>query len=320
MKRLLGRLLFGRERIPQYVAVGLADPQEQISVFLHGMGQALDVTRNNVAASLRPFRIAICLPAEPREALLRRARLFLSFGERLGARPVMGTIRLRFDSAISLGGDRICIFETRGETNACLPPVRLRRQYVYQWLRNRRNRDPYNFRIIPRELPRLFAFYICPRPVALITVQRGEQGNMFPMDLIGPTSTPFFLLALRTASPSVDLIKECGRIALSRIPVEFTSIAYELGKHHKVRSVDWGSLPFETIPSATFGLRTPAAALGVAELNIAQAHTVGSHTLFVALPVHDERRSDGLRMFHVQGFYQDYLKRAGRPLMTLDSR
>src|SRR2546428_1449552 len=97
VKRLLGRLLFGRERIPQYVAVGLGDPQEQISVFLHGMGQALDVTSNNVAASLRPFRIAICLPAEPCEELLRRARLFLSFGERHGARAVMGTIRLRFD-------------------------------------------------------------------------------------------------------------------------------------------------------------------------------------------------------------------------------
>src|SRR5207247_3774103 len=158
-----------------------------VRVLLDGLGAPLDVTGNNVAVSLRPFLIGIAFADAQAEDTLQHASPLLSFRERRAGEPVIGTIRLRFWTAVSLGTWRLCVFETRGHTNRCLSPARLRLHYLYQRWSNFRNRSPYNFTVAPHDLRSLFVFYTCPRPVALISVQSGSASNIFPMDLIGPT-------------------------------------------------------------------------------------------------------------------------------------
>ena len=48
---------------PRYGPLGLHDPQQPVEVFLEGLGEPRNVTRNNVVAALRPFTIGIMFDA-----------------------------------------------------------------------------------------------------------------------------------------------------------------------------------------------------------------------------------------------------------------
>jgi flavin reductase (DIM6/NTAB) family NADH-FMN oxidoreductase RutF len=149
--------------------------------------------------------------------------------------------------------------------------------------------------------------YLCPRPVVLASVAHGGASNMFPMDLIGPTASPYFLLALRRTSPSIAMMTASRRVALADVPLEDAAIATRLGDRHKKAQIDWDNLPFETDRSAAHGLRVPRRALRVRDLAVREVREVGSHTLFVTEVVHEECRRDGLQMFTVSGPYYRYL-------------
>jgi flavin reductase (DIM6/NTAB) family NADH-FMN oxidoreductase RutF len=212
---------------------------------------------------------------------------------------------------------QVGLYRPAAHHNYCLPQLALRVHYLhYLWLqRRRKSNDP--FALSGAELHRLLIFYTYPRPVFLISVTSPLRSNIFPMDLIGRAGDSHYLLALRSTTPSVGLIQEVGRIAMSRIPLDLAPVAYELGKHHRLTNIDWNTLPFTVAPSSTFGIPVPRDALGVTELAIESSHVVGSHTVFVARIVSVDHRRDGLQMAHVQGFYQHYLQRiAGMPLPT----
>jgi flavin reductase (DIM6/NTAB) family NADH-FMN oxidoreductase RutF len=156
-------------------------------------------------------------------------------------------------------------------------------------------------------------FYICPRPVVLVTVEHQGTGNMFPMDLIGPTGSPWFSIALRLTSPAVDLMRQSRRLALASVPISYKDIAYKLGEHHRKVRIDWDSLPFRVQRSSQFGLPVAQAALRVREVRIEECHPVGSHMLFLTAPVSDTRRDPpvGKQLFHA--FYG-----TNRPPMNVD--
>lgn len=311
VKRLIKRALLGPQPIPQWAVTALRDPQQDVRVSLEGLGPPQDVTANNVVAALRPLTLAICLDAARHPALLPSVRPRLVFRSTSEDR-VLGTVSLTPRKWLPAGGHRYCLFETTGHTNYCVPRPRLWFHYGMHIRAMRNDRTPYNFKLAPRELLRLLVFYICPRPVVLVTVAWREALNLFPMDLVGPTDSGFFSLALRSTSPAVELMKASRRLALASPPFEYKDQVYSLGKHHRAPSIDPATLPFETDLSPTFGLPIVAAALRVREVEIHQAHVVGSHTVFLTRVVSDERRSQHLQLFHTCGFYQYYLERHGR--------
>jgi len=226
----------------------------------------------------------------------------------------LGRIGLRKTMSIPLSEGHYRVFAAVGHSDRCLGPARRSLHYVYQWWKSRSRGEPHKFRMEFLDFLRLWTFYVCPRPVALISVQHDGADNMFPMDLIGPTETGYFSLALRNTSPSVELISKSPRIALSEIPVELAEAVYTLGKHHRLRNIDLTALPFDVEVSSEFRLPVPSAALGVVELHVERIHALGSHVVFLARPVSDQRRCSGRRMFHVAGLYQDRRKRLGSPL------
>ena len=121
-----------------------------------------------------------------------------------------------------------------------------------------------------------------------------------------------FTLALRSTSPSIATMKESRRAALSDIPARDFATAYRLGIHHKNVRVDWGHLPFRIRRSMHFGLRYPAIAMRVRELEILDFQTVGSHTLFVPRIASDVRVTDEPQFFHTSGIYQHFRARQAR--------
>jgi flavin reductase (DIM6/NTAB) family NADH-FMN oxidoreductase RutF len=291
---------------PWYGAVGLRDPQERVKVWLNGFGDTVDVTRNNVVAALRPFTIGVMLASQQVDRVGQTPELRIE-DERLQPR-LLGRIRLRLTRTITLPDHRFCLFESAGSENFSASAAGLR---LYYWqeqrrARSRRRKDPYNFQMAPADLRAMHVFYICPRPVVLVSVKHEDAGNLFPMDLIGPTGSPWFSMALRNTSPAVRLMQSSRRMALASIPFSWKEIAYQLAKHHKARQIDWGDLPFDTTRSLLFGLNVPREALRVREVRVHEFHEVGSHTLFLTAVERETipEGSGGPQLFHVFGSYR----------------
>ncbi|MEQ1868963.1 MAG: flavin reductase [Vicinamibacterales bacterium] len=286
LPRLLTQPLLRLVDFPQYTIVGAHAPQNSVDIWLMNDGLRQSVTTNCVVAALRPLTFALAnVSAQP-------ARL--SFTDRAtGA--VLGTIALRAERTIEVGSTALRLFTASGSAHFSLPWARFQAYSLFErWRTHRQQRTSrHNFRLTHRDLLALLAFYICPRPVVLVTVAQDQRVNMFPMDLIGPTDSPWFSLALRSTSPSVQTIRDTGRIALADIPVSYASIAYALGRHHALPHIDLATLPFTTTPTPRFGLPVTTAALRTREFEIAHVHEVGSHTLFLATVVSDSTPAAG---------------------------
>jgi flavin reductase (DIM6/NTAB) family NADH-FMN oxidoreductase RutF len=236
--------------------------------------------------------------------------------ERGESQRLLGTIGMRLVRTIALTGHHFCLFETDTCENFCVGGLKLR---LYDRSETRRaevrqRENPNNFRMTPGDLACSHVFYICPRPVVLVTVAHEGANNMFPMDLIGPTDSPWFSMALRSTSPAVELMKGSRRMALSGVPLSYKAAAYELGKHHRRTSIEWGELPFRTTRSVLFGLPVPEDALGVREVYAEEFHQVGSHVLFLTsirreTPAPSKPGGEGgLQLFHAFSSYRQYLQ------------
>ena len=299
--------------LPRYGPLGLCDPQRYVEVWLHGLGQPRDVTCNNVVAALRPFTIGVMLGRDE-TPLSERHPMRLCMRDHESNRQ-LGSIGLRPIRSIPLPEHQFCLFETDGCENRCVSTPSLRLYYLLKWWRAKlvQRRNPYNFQMTRADLRSSYVFYICPRPVVLVTVAHGDSGNMFPMDLIGPTDSPWYSMALRKTSPAVRLIVESRRMALASAPFAYKDIAYELGKHHKQVSIDWARLPFATECSPQFGLPVAEAALKVREVEVREFHDVGSHMLFMTsivretIPKSVSNGTGGPQLFHGFSSYRQYL-------------
>jgi flavin reductase (DIM6/NTAB) family NADH-FMN oxidoreductase RutF len=315
---LIRRSLLKGLRFPQYAAVGLRDPQNVMTVSLHGLGQPSDVTRNNVVVALRPLTIGVMLTADA-ASRSGSPRCVLEFREQVGERRLMGSITLNRTQDLTLRGSIFRLFEPKGCENHCLPAPHL---WLYDRLQERRARQqrrekPYNFHMVPSDLRALFVFYICPRPVSLVTVVDGDHANIFPMDLIGPTDSSWFSMALRLSSPAVALMRRSRRLAVAAIPLSYKAIAYELGKHHTRPSIDWATLPFRTVLSPEYRLPVPEASIGVREVQVEECHPIGSHMLFITSVTKESALNAApatQQLFHVHGAYRQHLLRRSIPM------
>src|ERR1700722_17639150 len=305
VRKALKAVIFGSASFPQQCSIGLRDPQSEISVWLHGLGSPRDVTQNNVITSARPFTIGIGLERSPDPAEAGGTPLSLLFRERDGEQRLLGVIRLRLNEVTAIGLDRIGFFEILSCTNYCVPRARLWARYLhYGYQRWRSRAHPgSNVPMVGREVHSVFVFYICPRPVVLVSVVDGNFTNIFPMDLIGPIGGQHFTLALHATSTAVSLMERSRRVALSGVPVEQISIAYALGQNHKKTDFCWNQISFDLTTSPAFGLPIPEFALSVKEMEIEEVRVMGSHKLFICRTEVNHLRSHGLQLSFVQGFY-----------------
>src|ERR1700736_6443431 len=286
--------------LPQWPPVALREPQEVVQVRLATVRGEFDVTRAAVVAALRPLTLAVGLDAQLMSEIEARSQPQLHFVD-LGSRRRVGMLQLQHVRNWNTSGAAIGLFEVRRGTQSC---VRWPYRPWNRWLQNRRMRqktDPNNFFMPPEAVQQQMIFYICPRPVVLVSVDDRTHSNLFPMDLIGPVSAGRFTLALRSTSPSISTIKSARQVALSDIPAGDYATAYKLGIHHKSAMVDWHQLPFGIQRTRDFQLSYPAIALRVRELEILDCDTIGSHTLFVARVASECSFSQDPQLFHASG-------------------
>jgi len=137
----------------------------------------------------------------------------------------------------------------------------------------------------------------------------GKVCNIFPMDLIGPIDDEAFCLALHNTSAALPLLERSGRIALSSIPIEQKSLAYNLGKNHSKPPFSNDQIPFEAVTSTRFGLPVPRFSLRVREMQIVAIRPMGSHKLLVCKTIEDRFYASGLQLFVIHGLYRSWRER-----------
>jgi flavin reductase (DIM6/NTAB) family NADH-FMN oxidoreductase RutF len=288
--------------------VAIVAPQRAISVSLERPGRSVDVAESHTIASLKPLTVAIGLGdgigAIETATLVYRDN---ASGREIG---LLSIRRTAIRSAVQLN---IGLFDIYGARHCCLSWPRRHWNAWLQARAMRRNKNPHNFQMAPAAVQQLMTFYICPRPVVLVSVSETAHSNVFPMDLVGPLGPECFALALRNTSISVPTMVSARRVAISGIGAEHKDAVYRLGAHHKKEFADWSGLPFPTQSTPTFGIPAIASALRVRELAIEHNELIGSNMFFVCRIVSDRQLADASQLHHTAGFHQEFRRRRGDP-------
>jgi flavin reductase (DIM6/NTAB) family NADH-FMN oxidoreductase RutF len=256
--------------------------------------------------------------AELRSVMEQRDGLELKFVDRQLQKEI-GSLRLQQQQEWHAANHSLMLFEVRSSKNRCASWLRRCWNAAVYRCRALRKRPAASLTLSPRAVEQTLIFYMCPRPVFLISVDDGEHSNIFPMDLLGPIGAERITLALRNTSPSVATISATRRLAMSAIAVDDCKTAYRLGAHHRMLKVDMNSLPFTVTPSQVFSLPIPSIALQVREVQILDFRQIGSHTLFIGHIVSQQDAATLPQLFHTCGLYQRLRERASRALQVPSS-
>jgi flavin reductase (DIM6/NTAB) family NADH-FMN oxidoreductase RutF len=244
--------------------------------------------------------VGICLENE----IERPADLSLRFHERHGRQRLLGVIGLRLTGVVDTNGQALRLFKARSCSNFCLPRMRLFAHDLLRAYSQRRKGGDPSVPMDSLSSRSMAVFFICPRPVVLVSVAHSENGNIFPMNLMGATSGRYMAFALNSSRKACRSVERAGRAVLSNVPFDQAEVARGLGGQHHQDSVNWTKLPFATTPSAVYGIPTPCFAQRVREVEIEAVRKLGSHTLFVARVLQDMRRADGPQFAMIHGIYQ----------------
>jgi flavin reductase (DIM6/NTAB) family NADH-FMN oxidoreductase RutF len=298
-------MVLGNSDLPQQCAVGLRGPQCEVRVLLHGLRAPRDVTGRHMIACASPFTIGIGLDAQSSLEVADASSLTLKFFEHAGDQRLLAEIELHLSTSVAAGPQELFLFHVGSVRNYCLSKPRLWAHYLFlAYLRSRGTKKPGEIPMVARGVHAGIVCFICPRPVVLVSVADREAGNMFPMNLMGAVGEDYFAFSLNTTRQASPLVQRVGRVALSDLPFDQSDRARELRGNHKKESIRWNDLQFPTRTSAAFGIPVPDFALRVREMEIEAVRRLGSHTVFVARIVREERCSEGPQFFMIHGLYQ----------------
>lgn len=314
LRKIIRRTIFGDTLLPQAFTIGLTEPQTEITVWLHGMGAPIDVTRNHSMACADPF--TVCLAFEEGQGPNKKSPRYLSmkFCERAGHKRVLGEIDLDLKSATVIPKLRVelILFRAQSSKNYCLPRAHILFHYLRQRYLLWRKHDSAGSEMSFLERRAVMVMFIRPHPVVLLSLCGEAGGNIFPMNIMGELDNGYFAFALKESKLAAHLVASAGRVALSSVPLSQTSLAYQLGENHRKPSIDWGKLPFAMKKSSVFHIPVPVFTPRVREIGIEAICKIGSHIFFVGTIVHDECFEDSTGLSIVHGFYQAWRLRGRR--------
>lgn len=297
--KAIKKIALGEADVPQQCTVGMLDPQTEVRVWLEGFGDHLDVTNNHVVACASPLTVGIGLNSER-----VRTRPRLEFRERNGGQRLLASLSLQQTGSVFGTSQELSLFQVRRCANYCLARHRLWAHDLYQYFVRWRGDKNLEIPMSIRGARSMNVFFICPRPVVLVSAMTSSSGNIFPMNLFGAIGGGHFAFALNSTRKAAPLVERAGRVTLSNIPFEHAGLARQLGKNHRLESANWNELPFKTKRSTALDLPIPEFALRVREVEIEAVRKLGSHTLFFSRILRDERLRDGLQFYMIHGIYQ----------------
>jgi hypothetical protein len=302
--KAMQKIVFGDTLFPQEFFIGLKEPQEEITVWLYGMGQPLDITFHHSMACAAPLTICIAFEQNHSPSMHTKENLSLKFCERNEPQRVLGEIGLKWMEQISANELELCLFRVRSSTNYCLSKMRLGSHYLLHSYMQLGKRNRSGMKMSFPERRAAMVWFICPRPVVLVSLSDGVLGNIFPMNIMGDMGNGHFAFALKDSRRAAHLVDRIGRIAVSSLPMSQASLAYKLAVNHTKDSIDWEQLPFAMKMSPILNVPVPLFAQRIREMEIVRVCGIGSHTFFVARTLSDQTLSSEPVLCVIHGFYQ----------------
>ncbi len=307
------RLVYGDTLIPQEFTVALPIPQQEVVVFVHGLGSPFDVTDCHTTACCAPMVIGISMDRNRCRPRRGHPPVSLRFFENAAARHLLGEIRLAPQSLIALSPERdLVLFTVVGSTNYCLSRLRLLAHYVPQAFSNWRHSTSFDVRMSSLEIRASQVAFIRPHPLVLGSVSTGAGENIFPMNLMGSLGHGYFAFALKDSRRAAHLVERARCLALSSLPLSLCAAAFRLAANHQREFADWTQVPFLAGRSPEFGLPVPLAAGGITELAVERVQRIGSHTLFIAKVISKLLTSQEPQVHTLHGFYLHWRLRGDR--------
>jgi flavin reductase (DIM6/NTAB) family NADH-FMN oxidoreductase RutF len=305
-RKVIRKIVFGDAVLPQAFTIGLVDPQTEITVWLHGMGAPIDITRHHSMACADPFTVCIAFSDGYKPSVTGHGRLLLKFREKSAKKRVLGEIVLDCKKATVLveGSREFILFEARSSTNYCLSRLRICAYYLFYRYSLWRKIDVAGIQMSSLERRAVMVMFIRPHPVVLVSLGGKTDGNIFPMNIMGELDGEHFAFALKNSRLAARLVTRAGFVALSDVPLSHTSLAYRLGANHGRQSIDWSQLPFATRTSEKLNIPVPMFSCRTRELEIKTIRNLGSHTFFIARIIHTEQSAGSVGLHIVHGFYQ----------------
>jgi len=298
--------LVGDTVLPEEFATGIPDPQQEISVMLHGMGEPVDVTFRHATACSAPFLIAVAFDEARSPTPRELRRLSLKFFATQGERHLLGSIGLRWKERISAPGAELHLFAPRSVSNYCLPRRSLWTHYAIHLFGQWKSRSASAMTMSFLERRAAMVSFIRPHPSVLVSVS-GELGiNIFPMNIMGSLGPGRFGFALRNDRLAGQLVELTGRLVLSNVPVRHASLVYGLAANHTRASIQKDELPFSTQLSPLFEIPVPSFAVRIREMQLETVHRIGSHSFFIARILRDTVLSEEPSLCVIHGYYQTW--------------
>jgi len=315
MKSLIRKILLGEVAIQEYSTITVpGNIKEQ--VLLETVNMTIDVSVTHWLLCLEPIVFGIWLKDDGQLAdQIEKKGCSLYFGNS-GDASFKKVKRRAVAVVVAEYVDKV------QEPDGTLYLLRLRKSRIYHfnavktWLLFYKYYKKPKFSF--KKYKSLIAAYSYPRRVRLISFNREEYFNIFPMDLLGQIAgSGKYVFGLRHTNVALAEIIETKKIVVSEVPYLFKDIIYQLGKHHRgAPSVD--ELPFKITQTEKFEFFIPEWADSYKEIRILETRNLGSHMMLLGEITNEKilKKSSG-NLFHIHFFlfHRQKLRKESYPLV-----
>lgn len=155
--------------------------------------------------------------------------------------------------------------------------------------------------------------YALPRIISLITVESGNQFNLFPTDLHGPIGG-HYIVSLRHQGKACEQVMVTKKILLTQVESGFYKTVYSLGKNHMQPLRSKESFPFSRDSSIKLNLPIPEESLLHRELELIDSFIHGIHQimLFRVLSL-ESLKNNPSTLAHIHNLYATWRYKTGLP-------
>ena len=303
MKKLLRKILFGDIPVSEYCTVTVGGEIKE-KVFLVTGSISLDISAIHWLLCLNPIVFGIWIrDSTETRSLEKNNTCEIHFTDGAAVRETVAVLKLVVRDRLEEPDGTLVLVELKQAAVHHIPFIK---SLILYYKYYKKPEQDY------RKLKSYSAAYSYPRRVRVVSFREGDWFNIFPMDLVGDIpSGKRYVFGLRHSNVTLGRIVETKKICVSEVPFNYKSIIYQLGKHHR-EPLSETILPFETIPSETFGFPVPTWANQCKEIRIVRTLNLGSHMLLWGEEVHEKYLHEAQgHLYHIHFLHYLHQRKKG---------
>ena len=302
MRNFLKKIFYRNFPVTDYSSITTGDHISE-KVFLKINDATIDVSVNHWAFCLQPVVFGIWLNKQPDISPLPDNNYSLSF-EAATSQKKLAEIQLSFFSSIEEKDGTLLLVKVEKCKLFHIPSIESRLLYLLYY-----RKPGFSF----EKFKSYVSAFSYPRKVRIISFQKEDYYNIFPMDFVGqPAKTKYYALGLRLTNKTLNEVIKTKKIVIAEVPFEYKEEIYKLGRHHSSKPLPLEQLPFKIFNSKNFGFPVPKWADAYNEISITRTLNLGSHTLLWGYSEHEEIRNTGRgNLYHVHFLLSLFQKRNG---------